>query len=133
MTGDRCPEEEGIKTPSFRLIPFSLSGDRCPEEEGIKTRGYGLMYFCLKLVTDALKKKGLRRARRAACRCLPAGDRCPEEEGIKTVLSPMFGRVVAGDRCPEEEGIKTACCVAIAANCSAGDRCPEEEGIKTLG
>jgi len=37
------------------------AGDRCPEEEGIKT--VVLASYCpqLPLVTDALKKKGLRR------------------------------------------------------------------------
>jgi len=36
------------------------------------------------LVTDALKKKGLRRALLWDNPVLFPGDRCPEEEGIKT-------------------------------------------------
>jgi len=90
------------------MFPIVLSGDRCPEEEGIKTGSHparrrrdtlvtdalkkkGLRHstrpgnsVAKKLVTDALKKKGLRPSRRSSRPSTHPGDRCPEEEGIKT-------------------------------------------------
>jgi len=82
------------------------------------------------LVTDALKKKGLRRSARRCLRGSCSGDRCPEEEGIKTSKAFCF-LLLTGDRCPEEEGIKTACFHPTVPVFCTGDRCPEEEGIKT--
>ena len=89
LPGDRCPEEEGIKTGKPLSLLERLSGDRCPEEEGIKT----LLVILTRrqdLVTDALKKKGLRPTPGFFCPAFP-GDRCPEEEGIKTRASSFGG------------------------------------------
>jgi len=84
LAGDRCPEEEGIKTRVEYVPSQEAAGDRCPEEEGIKTAEFAsaAAFFCL--VTDALKKKGLRRLLPGFFAGTATGDRCPEEEGIKT-------------------------------------------------
>ena len=52
-------KKKGLRPANAQEFLLGLSGDRCPEEEGIKTRAAGPGVL-RSLVTDALKKKGLR-------------------------------------------------------------------------
>jgi len=81
--------------------------------------------------TTALKKKGLRLARRVEFHTHSSWNYCPEEEGIKTRITARPASMLGWNYCPEEEGIKTVP-AGEPNDDTSWNYCPEEEGIKTF-